>query len=52
MKEYIYVGQRWFGDEWEGGYSVVKAFKTHALASSSDLKDDVGERTYIEVEVE
>ena len=52
MKEYVYVGQRWFGDEWEGGYSVVKVFKSEEDAKAWVLKDDVGERTYIEVEVE
>lgn len=52
MKEYVYVGQCWFGDEYEAGYSVVKAFKSEEDAKVWFLECEVGERTYVRVEVE
>lgn len=52
MKEYVYVGQLWFSDEYEAGYSVVKAFKSEEDAKAWFLECDVGERTYVRVEVE
>lgn len=51
MKDVVYLGYQWFGDEWEGEFSVVKVFKKESSAKDwvSEKEDD---RTYTYTEVE
>lgn len=52
MKTYVYIGQRWFGGEWEGEYVPVKVFKKEEDAIDWVSSVSAGERTYVELEVE